>query len=173
MTDQTPRIFVHPTLGGLWLTPDTPAGRELIQRVPPRPAIVRMDANRKPGMKVPLQVALLPLGAAGLIVVLGGVLGRWGWLPALATYSLAVAGLFIWMGRRAEGAWAKMRTSGLAVPVPTEWLNDTQLGRLNRRGKVSRAELASLPRIEGVPALVWAWKAGRQHEAVAMERLPN
>lgn len=66
-----------------------------------------------------------------------------------------------------------MRAGGIAVPVPTESLKLVPIRRLDRSGKASRAELVSLPRIEGLPALVWAWKTGQQYEGVTMERLPN
>lgn len=166
MIEQTPRILVHPTEGGLWLTPDTAAGWELIERVPPRPAYVQKDASSQPAWEPPLIFGLAFVSVAFLAWSFGRVV-------PVVILTLFAAGFFMWVGYRARRAWAEMRASGLAVPVPTEWLNSTQLERASRRGKVSRAELVSLPDVQGEPALVWAWKVGQERAAVTTERLPS
>lgn len=172
MTEQNPRILIHPTTSGLWLTPETPEGRALIERVPPRPAFVVPDASGQPSWGA---MWYLPtsLGVGAVFLGVIAVVTRTPILYVMAGMCVVVLGILVWGMHKARQDWDEMGASGVAVPVPLEWLNSTQVRRMSRGGRTSRAELVSVPQVEGVPGLVWAWKVGQTHAAVTKERLPD
>lgn len=161
-----PVVVPHLTSSGLWLVADTPAGRELMRRVPARPPVWQLDAVLDPSAGAGRAYGLMAAVAA-MFLVFGGATGHWGVGAILAALALLCMALMEGLRRSTVRQWRQMRASGLAVPAPSQLWSGAEWERMRRRRRVDTAALQGLPALNGLSPLSLVWEAGRRDATAA------